>query len=571
MRFQRFFGSKINNTRIVPITLKITLMFLIFLLLSNLITNYINITFTRIELINLMKELLVKDLKELYNHANVQNEIYKFNQDKKASIANIEKKAFSQFKNGKSFAAGIGKDGTILFKSFGTEVEIPEGVILLDSENLMEMSRKLQEENCSEGAVNFLFNGNKYIGIYKYSTKWDVFVLRAEELKEFYHGTVVIFRNIVILIFLFSLFCAVVGVFILSYLLRFVDSITRAIMKMLTEQKMEIIPLEGASNDDISFLGAAFNSLSSSINNLMGIFLKFVNRDTAMRAYQEKVIRLEGKQRELAILFSDIKSFTFMTETLGIDIIKVLNVHYERAISCVIANDGVIGSIIGDAILAVFGVFESSSESRSYHAVLAAYEIQRVTESLRKEIMDKKQEILETRDYLTEEEERIFKAVLIEVGAGIDGGQVFYGNIGSTERMANTVIGDNVNSASRLEGLTRVYKVPVICSEFIMNDILKFGRGGEFYFLELDTVQVKGKTEGKKIYYPILMEMMDEGLVKETALYRAALSSYYIGEWEIAYRLFEQCDLPQAEVFRERIKGKEVPKGWAGIWTMTTK
>ena len=81
-------------------------------------------------------------------------------------------------------------------------------------------------------------------------------------------------------------------------------------------------------------------------------------------------------------------------------------------------------------------------------------------------MIERRAEIEQTRN-LTEAEERVFKAVLLDVGVGIDGGTVFYGNIGSDEHMTNTVIGDNVNSASRLEGLTRVYHLPVIVSDFI--------------------------------------------------------------------------------------------------------
>ena len=66
--------------------------------------------------------------------------------------------------------------------------------------------------------------------------------------------------------------------------------------------------------------------------------------------------------------------------------------------------------------------------------------------------------------------------------------------------MANTVIGDTVNSASRLEGLTRIYHLPVIVSEYVKNEVLK--ESARYKFFEIDTVQLKGKTEGKKIFFP---------------------------------------------------------------------
>ena len=126
-------------------------------------------------------------------------------------------------------------------------------------------------------------------------------------------------------------------------------------MTMVESQQLEIIDLKGAPNDDITYLGVAFNTLSSTINTLVTIFRKFVNEDIAIQAYREKEVKLEGTQRELTILFSDIKSFTFITETLGPDIIKLLNLHYDKSIREIVKYDGVIGSIIGDR-----GIFNSS-------------------------------------------------------------------------------------------------------------------------------------------------------------------------------------------------------------------
>jgi adenylate cyclase len=335
-----------------------------------------------------------------------------------------------------------------------------------------------------------------------------------------------------------------------------------------------LINLDGATNDNITFMGMAFNSLSNSINNLLSIFKRFVNQDVAAQAYQEKVVRLEGDQKELAILFSDIKSFTTMTETLGTDIINILNLYYQRAIRAIFQRNGLIGSIVGDAVLAVFGVEigkDRDLPNKSYQAVWAGYEIQKAARTLRMEMKKRREDIIKIKGALTEDEERIYQAVLVEVGVGIDGGNVFYGNIGSYERMTNTVIGDNVNFASRLEGLTRIYKVPIICSEYIKNDIEQNLQETYFYFLELDTVQVKGKTISKKIFWPIPIRALDENLKVDLIKFEESLALYYKGKWQEAHERFKELHLPMVDEFINRTRSGQAPNNWSGIWTIGTK
>jgi len=164
---------------------------------------------------------------------------------------------------------------------------------------------------------------------------------------------------------------------------------------------------------------------------------------------------------------------------------------------------------------------------------------------------------------------RVYKAVMLEVGVGIDGGQVFYGNIGSTERMTNTVIGDNVNSASRLEGLTRIYRVPIVCSEYVVQEVRSVT--DRFVFIELDTVQVKGKTEGKKIFFPMDTQQIQEGELQRYETFSEGLKQYYQGRWDEARKAFNTSAVLPAAVFLQRIEGRTAPEGWNGVWTMDTK
>ena len=565
--FTRIFGKKINKTRVIPLTTKIVLVFTIFILVSNFASNYINLTYNRSGLVKFIRELLIRDLKEIYTICNTQYEIYQYSADYQGSAENIERNASDQFKNKKSVFLGVTEQGAIKLQASKVKKYTK-----FEDDKTLAIMRQNQAKGIHEGSLPFTFNKDLYFGLYKYHPKWDLYIIRGEEYNEFYAESTRIFRNLSLIILVITLFTALIGILALNHITRFITVITDRIMQMSQNQELGIIDLKGATNDDITFLGMAFNSLSSSINSLLHIFRKFVNRDIAEKAYQEREVRLEGKQLELTILFSDIKRFTYITETLGADIIKLLNVHYDYTIKEIIKHNGIIGSIIGDALLAVYGVFNQPGGNKSYQAVLSAYKIQEIAAMLRQKMRDKKEAIIAENGSFTAAEEKVYQAVLIEVGVGIDGGNVYYGNIGSQERMTNTVIGDNVNSASRLEGLTRLYNVPVIVSEYVKDDIERNVPSHGVIFIEIDTVLVKGKTIGAKIYWPIPKEIYDGDRELQTAAHTfgEALRLYYTGEWEEAHRLFKETNLPVAKVFKERTL-EQCPKRWNRIWKMTSK
>jgi adenylate cyclase len=561
---ERIVGKKIEGTRVVPLLLKIVMLFTIFLLISNFASNYINLMLNRGEQVKLMNQLLVKELKEIYTFTTNQYDIYFYNQDLEGTVKTIEQVSSRGLKGEKSIALGLKPDGETFFQASKIERQSR----FMDEDALDEMIAS-GEEGYAEGAFMFEFVGENYFGVYKYNPRWEIYIIRGEELNEFYEDSVRIFRNVAFLIVIITILCVLVGIFLLRFILRYVSVITSDIMAMQNDQVINLINMDRAPNDDVTYLGVAFNSLASTIDNLMNIFKKFVARDVAAKAYKEREIRLEGTKRNLAILFTDIKSFTFITETLGTDIIKLLNIHYDKAIRAVHEYNGDIGSIIGDALLAIYGAMEELSENKSYEALESANDIQKMAAELRHEMHTRREEILRVRGELTEDEKAIYQAVLLEVGVGIDGGEVFYGNIGSNERMVNTVIGDNVNSASRLEGLTRIYKVPIIVSEYIKDDVES--EYDKYVFVELDQVQVKGKTIGKRVFWPVKRTDMTPQMEKDIKIFAEGLKEYYEGQWKSAYEKFAACTLPLAEVFQSRTKNSICPKDWNGIWTMKTK
>ena len=559
------FFSKVGKTRIVPLGLKILVIFVIIILLSNFATNFLSLQLSKKEIINLNNTIMVEQLKELYTNSTNQFQIYNYSDDKDGSLEALKKVAKSGFSNKNSVAIGVMPGGEIIFAASNNNHT--DWSRFYDLQTLDKLNQDYSND-IKEGSVSFNQRGGDYFGVYKYQADWGYYLIRAENRSDLDANTNSVYLYALLIIIILTIAFVVIGWIILRHEFRPVTLITKDLYEMQQHKQLELIDLSHAKNDDITYLAASFNSLSSSVNNLLGTFQKFVPKDVVAKAYSDQGIGLEGSQRELAMLFSDIKSFTYRTETLGNDIIDVLNVHYNRVIHNVHENAGVVGSIIGDAILAVYGTLESR-RSKSYNAILAAWDITHATAALRATMKERRVEI-EKKRKLTESEERIFVAVSLDVGVGIDGGNVFYGNIGSNEHMANTVIGDNVNSASRLEGLTRIYHLPVIVSEYIKDEVLK--ETARFKFYEIDTVQVKGKTQGKKIYFPFDTNEMDNSLLAKYDLFQEGLQAYYSGDWRKARRNFKNAELPElTEVFMERMGTKSAPEGWNGIWTMTTK
>lgn len=556
--------SRVGKTRIIPLGLKILLIFICLILLSNFATNVISVQLEQKEIITLNNEIMVDQLKELYNNASTQYQIYMFSSNRYECMQAICKSSQSTFKNPNSVALGISKEGLMGFMISNNAGEYWNRFV--DQTALDKMNTNL-ENGITEGSLKFNMIGNDYIGVYKYQADWDYFLIRAERNSDISNKTRRIYLYISIIILSLTIVFVILGFIIINREFKTVRDITRDLYEMQKKKQLDLIDLSEATNDDITYLAASFNSLSSSVNNLLGTFQKFVSKDVVKKAYTDQKIALEGSQQELTMLFSDIKSFTYRTETLGNDIIDVLNVHYNRVIHNVHENCGVVGSIIGDAILAIYGTLDSEY-SKSFNAIKAAWDITRVTANLRETMIQRKEEV-EKRRKLTESEQRVFQAVLLDVGVGIDGGKVFYGNIGSNEHMANTVIGDNVNSASRLEGLTRIYHLPVIVSGYIKDEVE--ADTDRYKFFEIDTVQVKGKTEGKKIYFPFDTQEMDNALLENYDLFEKGLEAYYKGDWKAARKHFKDSELEVTEVFLERMGLKGAPDKWSGIWTMTTK
>lgn len=559
------FFQYVGKTPIIPISLKILLIFIPLILMSSFMTNLISVQLSQRQVTELTNRLTVTQLKELYKTAGNQYQIYSYKKNKEDCVAALESAAMEEFSNPKSVAMGFDRTGKTLFWASANGLSMLE----FPDKNALGLLNERYDSGTLDGQISFDLRGEEFYGVYKFSEDWNVFLVRAEARSDTARYKVAIMLIISAVILLLTIIFVALGIFMFKKVFSSISKITQSLYDMQQRSQLATINIDDAPNDDVTYMAASFNSLSVSVNNLLTTFQKFVSKDVVSKAYTDHTIKLEGMQRELTILFSDIKSFTYRTETLGNEIIDLLNVHYNNVIHDVHQENGVVGSIIGDAILAIFGSYKNP-EMKSLEAIDAGWRITYVTAELREKMKAQRKKIEETRK-LTAAEDRVYKAVLLDIGVGIDGGTVFYGNIGSDEHMTNTVIGDNVNSASRLEGVTRIYHLPIVVSEYIMDDVKD--KSDRYKFFEIDTIQVKGKTKGKKIYFPLDTENeAQRELIKDFELYEEALQAYYSGDWKNARKLFKKVKMEVAGVFMERMGARgNAPEKWKGIWTMTTK
>lgn len=185
-----------------------------------------------------------------------------------------------------------------------------------------------------------------------------------------------------------------------------------------------------------------------------------------------------GEKRDVAVLFSDIRSFTNISEKNKPEVIVgFLNRYFTTMTTIIKKHGGTVDKFIGDAIMALFGA-PVSYEDNARRAVAAANEMRQALSTVPLE------------DLVLPD------GMSFETGIGIHYGDVIVGSIGSDDKTDYSVIGDNVNLASRLEGLTKKYGTKILVSASVKNDI----KTNEFIFRHLDDVKVKGKAKAVPIF-----------------------------------------------------------------------
>lgn len=235
------------------------------------------------------------------------------------------------------------------------------------------------------------------------------------------------------------------------------------------------LPLEDAQGHSLGGVLVAEDITQE--QRLMNTLCRYMAREVAEHVLQHREkLGLDGTRTEVTILITDIRNFTTISEQIDPwEVVTLLNSYFPRMINVIFRHQGMVDKFIGDAILAVFGV-PAPREDDALRAVRAAVEMQRGIRAINEERARKGQ-------------------MTIEMGIGITSGVVIAGNVGSERRMDYTVIGDPVNLAARLEGLTKEVQ-----RRILVNERVRAAIAGEISCDALGLFAVKGKREKVPVF-----------------------------------------------------------------------
>lgn len=264
---------------------------------------------------------------------------------------------------------------------------------------------------------------------------------------------------------------------------------------------------------------------------------------------------MEGRNEELTILFSDIRSFTTLSEGMSPrELTHLMNDYLGAMTSIVRSNRGTLDKYIGDAIMAFWGAPVADPEN-ARHALLTALAMQQAVRAL--------DEPFKARGWPE-----------LHIGIGLNTGVVTVGDMGSPVRKAYTVMGDAVNLASRLEGITKVYGVGIVVGEATRDKL------PDFSFRELDRVRVKGKELPVTIFEPLgLTAELPRESIEELDAWQHFLALYRAQDWD---RAGEQLEILRKlaptrylyALYAERIavlRLEPAREGWDGVTAFETK
>ncbi len=200
---------------------------------------------------------------------------------------------------------------------------------------------------------------------------------------------------------------------------------------------------------------------------------------------QPEMLKLGGEKRELTVLFSDIRGFTSFSEKMApTEVVHFLNQYFDKMTAIIFRHKGTLDKLIGDAVMCFWG-HPIETKDHAVRGVVTALEMIKGVEDLRGVLV-------------------LPGGAKFEIGIGLNTGPMVVGNMGSQSRLFYTVMGDNVNLGSRLESLNKYYGTKIIISDTTFQEVQEM-----VFCRQLDTIQVKGKSQAVTIYEPLGLKPLE--------------------------------------------------------------
>ena len=368
---------------------------------------------------------------------------------------------------------------TFMVNSEGDIIAHPDSKIVMSRGNYLNLPivQRMMKSKLDNGFAKYLDkDGVTHLGSFKKIGLSGIGVIATvPEEKAFEAVYTIQRRNIYIMIIVLNLAVLIVYFFgktLTTPIIRLVGA-TKEI-----EQGNFKVDIEPTTQDEIGDLTNSFIEMGKGLEErerMKDAFGKFVNKEIAEQVLKGDV-RLGGERKNAAVFFSDIRSFTAISEKLEPEeVVDFLNEYMTRMVECVNNTFGVVDKYIGDAIMAIWGAPVSRGND--------------IENAINGALMMRKELIEFNRGRGTE------KKPIIKIGCGINFGPVVAGQIGSEERMEYTVIGDTVNLASRIESLNKPFGTDILISEDAYN-LIK----GIYRIEPMQKIKVKGKAEPQQIY-----------------------------------------------------------------------
>jgi class 3 adenylate cyclase/HAMP domain-containing protein len=436
----------------------------------------------------------------------------------------------------------------------------------------------LNAEN--QGLINITAGGEKRTASAFYFTPFRWHVLLSEKNSVFYRDANHIALQTIITLGLSITLAVILLILVTRHLTNPLDRIVRA-MNAIIEKADLSSRVEVEYQDETGKLAHTFNLMIGELDRaysqikryafdaalkgkeeqrIRQIFQKYVPADIINRFIANPAAMYKGENRVLAILFSDIRGFTTISEGMKdpADLVDSLNRYFSGQVDVIYNRNGIVDKYIGDAIMAFWGA-PAKHDDDARQSVLSGLDM------------------IDALDKFNETQKRLGKPEF-RIGVGINYGEVTVGNIGSERKMDYTVIGDNVNLASRMEGLTKTYHAELLITESLYAELHKAGPGETpLFFRLLDTVAVKGKSQGVKIY--AVKRRLSAVEEKAWPLHNAGMEFYYRRSFREAAMKFKEAnalipgDFNAVNLFKRcaAYASSPPPENWDGVEVMHSK